>query len=178
MFADTRGVLVIRGSASGADFAFYRLEYGQGLNPLAWVQLGQDVKSPVQEGELAKWDTNGLNGLYALRLLVVHGNQRVEQAVVQVTVDNTPPQVALTYPQDGQAIQAASEPQVTLQAQINDPFLAKVEFDIDDSKVGEFTAAPFGLVWPATMGGHTFRVVASDRAGNRTEATVKFTVTK
>jgi hypothetical protein len=178
MFADGRGEIEIRGSAAGVDFVSYRLEYGQGLYPQAWAQIGKDSATPVTEGLLSKWDTSGLNGLYALRLMVVRTDQRMEQAVVQVTLDNIPPQVAISYPQDAQEISAAQEPQVALQAQVNDPFLAKVEFYVDGVLVGESDAAPFGVVWDVEVGNHTLRAVATDRAGNAAEATVRFTVGK
>jgi membrane carboxypeptidase/penicillin-binding protein len=88
MFAEAGGTLEIIGTASGADFAYYRLEYGQGLNPQAWVQIGSNVTAPVVEGVLSTWDTTGLNGLYALRLLVVRGDMRVERAVILVSLAN------------------------------------------------------------------------------------------
>jgi len=88
MFAESGGTLQINGTASGADFAYYRLEYGQGLNPQTWVQIGSNATAPVEEGVLAAWDTTGLNGLYALRLLVVRGDMRVERAVILVSLAN------------------------------------------------------------------------------------------
>ncbi len=88
MFADLHGAVEIIGSAAGADFAYYRLEYGQGLNPQTWVQISSDVTAPVEEGVLSTWDTTGLSGLYALRLLVVRGDMRVERAVILVSVAN------------------------------------------------------------------------------------------
>ncbi len=176
MFADVRAVISILGSAGGADFVSYRLEYGQGLYPQEWVQIGSDSTTPVTEGALGSWDTSGLDGLYALRLMVVHTDQRVDQAVVQVTLDNTPPQVAVSYPQAGQEISIAQEPQVALQAQVNDPFLAKVEFYVDGSLVGESDSAPYGVFWQARAGSHTLRVVATDRAGNSAEAGITFLV--
>ena len=178
MFADGRAKLEIRGSAAGADFEWYRLEYGQGLYPDNWVQIGADSRTPVTEGLLGEWDTTGLNGLYALRLMVVRSDQRVDQAVVQVTVDNTPPVVAITYPQAGQTVSAAQEPQVALQAQASDPFLMKVDFYVDDVLVGESSKAPFGVIWTAKSGRHTLKVVATDRAGNTTETGINFTVGK
>ena len=176
MFADRHGRIEILGSATGADFVSYRLEYGQGLYPQAWVQIGTDSTTPLTESMLGIWDTAGLDGLYALRLMVVRSDQRVEQAVVQVTLDNTPPQVAISYPQAGQEISAAQEPQVAFQAQVNDPFLTKVEFYVDNVLVGESDVAPFGVFWQAKMGTHTLRVVAADRAGNTAEASIAFTV--
>ena len=178
MFSDGRGVLEIRGGASGSDFVSYRLEYGQGLYPSLWEQIGTDSKWPVTEGLLGKWDTTGLDGLYALRLMVVRTDQRVDQAVVQVTLDNTPPQVAITYPLAGQTVSAAQEPQVALQAQASDPFLMNVEFYVDGVLVGQSSLAPFGVVWASKASGHTLRVVAIDRAGNTAEARINFNVGK
>jgi hypothetical protein len=178
MFADARAKLEIRGSAAGANFSWYRLEYGQGLYPSGWVQIGKDTHTPVTEGLLGDWDTSVLNGLYSLRLMIVRSNQRVDQAVVQVTLDNTPPKVAVTYPQAGQTISVAQEPQVALQAQASDPFLTEVDFYIDNVLVGKSSVAPFGVVWAAKTGGHTLKVVATDQAGNTTETEANFTVGK
>jgi membrane peptidoglycan carboxypeptidase len=176
MFADGRGVLEIRGSAAGADLQSYRLEYGRGLYPTLWTLIGSDVRSPVNEGPLGEWDTSGLDGLYALRLMVVRSDQRVEQAVVQVILDNTPPQVAIAYPAAGAQVSLAQEPQLALQAQVNDPFLEKVEFYLDGDLVEALQAAPYGALWEARTGTHILRVVAVDRAGNTTEASLNFTV--
>jgi hypothetical protein len=95
---------------------------------------------------------------------------------VLVTLDNTPPQVAISYPQAGQELSVAQEPQMALQAQVNDPFLAKVEFYVDNVLVGESDLAPYGVFWHARAGRHALRVVAADRAGNTAEASLAFTV--
>jgi hypothetical protein len=62
------------------------LEFGQGLNPQTWTQIGTDSTNPVNEDILGSWDTSDLSGLYILRLLVVRTDRRVEQAVVAVMV--------------------------------------------------------------------------------------------
>jgi membrane carboxypeptidase/penicillin-binding protein PbpC len=178
MFSDGRGMLEIRGGASGSDFVSYRLEYGQGLYPRLWTQIGTDSKWPVTEGLLGRWDTTGLDGLYALRLMVVRSGQRVDQAVVQVTLDNSPPQLAISYPQAGQLVSAAQEPQVALQALAGDPFLKNVEFYMDGVLVGRSSQAPYGVIWASKAGRHTLRVVATDRAGNTGEAKISFSVGK
>jgi membrane peptidoglycan carboxypeptidase len=88
MFADVNGQVQIKGSASGGDFDHYRLLVGQGLNPQQWVQVGTDATTPVVDGILATWNTAGLNGLYAVQLQVIRTDQRVDTAVIQVTVTN------------------------------------------------------------------------------------------
>jgi membrane peptidoglycan carboxypeptidase len=176
MFADARGVVQVQGTAAGAGFQSYRLEYGHGLYPSLWYQAGMDSLVPVSEGLLGQWDTTGLNGLYALRLMVVRDDQRVDQAVIQVSIDNSPPQVAAAYPQDGQVIDHSLEPQVALQAQASDPFLSLVEFYIDGSLVGQSTVSPFGVLWNARKGSHSLRILVTDRAGNTAEASIEFTV--
>ncbi|MFN8427315.1 MAG: hypothetical protein U0X87_13800 [Anaerolineales bacterium] len=40
----------------------------------------------MTNGLLAEWNTEGLSGLYAVQLQVVRTDQRVDSAVVQVTV--------------------------------------------------------------------------------------------
>ena len=176
MFTYQKGILDIRGSAAGQDFVSYRLEYGQGLYPLQWTQVGSDSSTPVDENTLGEWDTSGLNGLYALRLMVIRSDQHLDQAVVQVTIDNTPPQVVITYPVEGQVVTLATEPQVALQAQVNESFLDKVEFFIDNKSVGISRDIPLGVLWPAQSGNHTLRVVSTDLAGNAAETTLQFTV--
>ncbi|MEZ0396478.1 MAG: transglycosylase domain-containing protein [Anaerolineales bacterium] len=176
LFADVHGEVLITGAATGEGFVSYRLEYGQGLNPSTWIQIGSDRTEPVIEGRLAVWETGGLNGLYALRLLVVYEGQRVRQAVTQVVVDNTPPQVAILYPRPGQEVDSQTEPQVLFQVQASDPYLAQVTFYLDGRRLTSLTSEPFTFSWTARRGEHTLRAVAADRVGNTAEAELEFTV--
>jgi membrane peptidoglycan carboxypeptidase len=86
LFADVDGKVLILGAATGDDFMYYRVQVGKGLNPQEWIQLGEDTYTPVDGGLLAEWDTTGLNGLYAVQLIVVRNDQKVDTAVIQVTV--------------------------------------------------------------------------------------------
>ena len=85
LFAEASGNVKITGTAAGKDFVSYRVLVGQGLNPHEWIQVAEG-NAAVTNGLLANWDTNGLSGLYALQLQVVRSDQRVESAVIQVTV--------------------------------------------------------------------------------------------
>jgi hypothetical protein len=88
LFAQVQGKVQILGTAAGADFVSYRLQVGKGLNPQEWIQIGSDESNPVENGQLGEWDTTGLSGLYAVQLIVVRTDQRVETAVTQVTIEN------------------------------------------------------------------------------------------
>jgi membrane peptidoglycan carboxypeptidase len=85
LFSEVNGVVQIEGTAAGNDFVSYRILVGQGLNPREWIQIG-DGNAPVTNGTLAQWNTSDISGLYAIQLQVVRSDQRVDTAIIQVTV--------------------------------------------------------------------------------------------
>ena len=85
LFTEVDGVVNIMGTAAGEGFVSYRVLVGQGLNPQEWIQVAEG-NEPVTSKVLAEWDTNGLSGLYAVQLQVVRSDQRVDTAIIQVTV--------------------------------------------------------------------------------------------
>lgn len=87
LFAEVSGSVQIRGTAAGEDFVSYRVLVGQGLNPREWIQVGEG-NEPVTNGLLTTWNTNDLNGLYAVQLQVVRSDQRVDTAIIQVTISD------------------------------------------------------------------------------------------
>ena len=174
MFAYVHGEVKITGSAEGDGFSLYRLQVGQGLNPRMWLQIGPDVRSPVTESELGVWDTQGLRGLYALQLQAIYRDQRVETALVQVTVDNQPPEITIVYPKDTQEVPKSTS-DIILQAQVSDDLALKdVEFFIDNVLINTLTQAPFAVAWHPKSGTHTLRVKAADQAGNSSEKAINF----
>lgn len=86
LFANVSDVVKIIGTASGENFSYYRVQVGKGLNPQEWIQLGDDVTTPVESGVLVDWDTKGLSGLYAIQLQVVRSDQQIDTAVIQITI--------------------------------------------------------------------------------------------
>jgi len=85
LFSEVSGTVQIKGTASGTDFASYRVLVGQGLNPQEWIQVAEG-NDPITNNLLATWDTSGLSGLYAVQLQVVRTDQKVDTAIIQVTV--------------------------------------------------------------------------------------------
>jgi hypothetical protein len=167
LFAYLRGKVDLVGSASGDEFTSYHLQFGQGLNPRTWQMVAPESTQAVNNGTLAVWDTTRLDGLYALRLVVVRQNQRIDTAILQVTVDNTPPVVKISYPSAGQTFSFPDERQITLQADIQEQVgVWLVEWYVDGSKIGEITQSPFIFPWFAGIGNHTLIVKTTDLAGN------------
>lgn len=175
-YAYVHGQVPIEGNARGSKFRLYRLEYGEGLNPSSWVRIGGDHYNQVDHGLLEMWDASGLNGLYTLQLTVVRNDDSYEQASIQVTVDNTPPEVEITYPPDNALYVMEDDEWVSIQAEAQDNFsIDRVEFYLDDNLLSYDTVSPYNQKWTITMGSaltetHTIHVVAFDGAGNRTES--------
>jgi membrane carboxypeptidase/penicillin-binding protein len=147
------GGVVITGNAMIDNFALYRLEYGQGLNPTSWTQLGGDHTSQVDRGPLEFWDTaNVPEGLYTLQLTAVRHDQTFQQAAVQVTVDNTPPNVTLLNPPDGKIYKMEADEWVNIQVEaVDNVSMDRVEFYLDGRKINESTVAPYSVRWTIAM---------------------------
>lgn len=175
LFAHVKGKVAFHGTASGEGFQYYRLQVGAGLNPQEWLQIGQDVTTPVEESNLGIWETSGLSGLYSVQLLVVHQDQRVERVITQLTVDNTPPEIRIQSPTANQVFKASEA--IVIQAQIQDNLeIHQASFSIDGQEVSRLTQGPFILIWSGQPGKHILSVEARDLAGNTSEAKIQFDI--
>ncbi len=177
MFAYVRGVVDILGTAAGADFASYRVQVGQGLNPQQWLLVGEEQPLPVEDDLLAAWDTAGLNGLFAIRLQVIAADRRTQTSILQVTVDNQPPEVGFTYPEQDQVFPAAETRRITVQLNAQDELaLDRVEVFLNGRLQTTLTQAPFAFSLGVSVGEYSLSAIAYDRAGNQSETQVVFTV--
>lgn len=69
-----RGNFPVRGTASGANFQYYKIEVGPGTNPREqeWTVVGYLHRSPVDGGVLETFNSSAYpSGAYTLRLVVV-----------------------------------------------------------------------------------------------------------
>jgi membrane peptidoglycan carboxypeptidase len=183
------GTVPITGNARGGDFNYYALYFGEGMNPGQWTQIGPNHGDQVDRNVLEFWDTSGLDGLYSLRLQVVDHSSAVRETTIQVTVDPHPPEVDLTYPEDGSEYEYDYDEWVNINAEVQDYSVAKVEYyvykwDVADENRGKppdppedlepFAVRdrpPFNVNWTIRGNGegkYTFYVVVTDAAGNKT----------
>lgn len=175
-YAYVRAQVTIEGNAKSPDFQLYRLEYGEGLDPAAWIQIGPDHYNSVDGGGLEVWDTSQLNGLYTLQLSVVERSGNYKQAAMQVTVNNTPPTVRIVHPQPEAVYVMEDDEWVSIQAEAMDNVsMDRVEFYLDGQLINMSTVAPYNKKWVITMAGpgpesHVIHAIAYDAAGNITES--------
>jgi membrane carboxypeptidase/penicillin-binding protein PbpC len=164
-------IATIRGAARGEDFDVYRIRFGEGLNPSGWIQIGEDGERPVDLGLLARWDTTGLDGLYTLQLMVVHGDGTVETTHVPVTIDNQPPQARLVLPEPGARFTWPESRELLLEVEASDNSgVVRVDFYLDAFRVGTSDSEPWSMRWPlGEAGQHVVTVRVTDRAGNVVE---------
>jgi penicillin-binding protein 1C len=147
-------VVPIVGNARSGDFAFYRLEFGEGLNPSAWSQIGGDHYNQVDNGVLEFWDVRGLqDGLYTLQLTVVDHSQSFRRATSYVTVDNTPPEAVVSYPWEGRVYELeAADEWANLAAEVSDNVqIDRVEFYMDDELLDFSVVEPYAVKWVLDM---------------------------
>ncbi|MFC2036750.1 penicillin-binding protein [Chloroflexota bacterium] len=147
------GVVPIRGNARSGEFNFYRLEFGEGLNPSAWSQIGGDHYNQVDNNVLEFWDGRGLqDGLYTLKLSVVEHSQNVKRATIYVTVDNQSPEAVVSYPWPERVYQMEADEWANLTADVSDNVqIDKVEFYLDDELLGFSVVEPYSFKWVLEM---------------------------
>ena len=147
------GVVALQGNARAGDFAFYRLEFGEGLNPSSWSQIGGDHYNQVDNDVLEYWDVRGLkDGLYTLKLSVVENSQNVQQSTLFVTVDNLAPVAAVSYPWPERIYQLETDEWANLTASVSDNVqIDRVEFYLDDELLDYSVVEPYAIKWDLEM---------------------------
>ncbi|MDE0317188.1 MAG: S8 family serine peptidase [Candidatus Poribacteria bacterium] len=85
----------IFGSAGGAGFTQYWLEYGISETPELWFRIGIPQTKPKYNTVLHEWDTSALEvGIYTLRLSVKDRNGKTIRDKVVVEIRHTLPQIS------------------------------------------------------------------------------------
>lgn len=150
--ARLKGQVMIRGNARGGNFRAYKVEVAAESKPDEWIPIGGEHGNQVSNGDLEMWDTAGFEGLYTLRLAVLGHDGGVQTNEVRVVVDNTPPKVEIVHPQDGAHYVMEDDEMVSITADAQDAWeMDRVEFYLDETRIGESTVAPYSIRWTIVM---------------------------
>lgn len=169
-FSILRGNVVIRGTAEVDGMLYYRLQYGAGLNPTRWFQIGEDNPRGVYSGVLGIWDASSLNGLHTLLLQVVLPEGELRSHALLLTLDNQAPRLRISAPRAGEVIAYSPDLEISLRAALSDETRAgSVEFYINGKLVESAGRAPYAVTWrPAEPGDYEILCKGYDAAGNQT----------
>ncbi|MEI2693316.1 MAG: transglycosylase domain-containing protein [Anaerolineae bacterium] len=153
-FSYIKGPVEIRGNARLDGFANYRVEFGEGISPSGWAQIGPTHSEPVGEGPLEIWDTTPYNGLYSLRVVATCGDGSTKESVIQVTADNQAPTVKIEAPAEGQRFVTEDDEWISITANATDDWaMDRVDFFLSGRKIGSSTVAPYSLRWDLELQG-------------------------
>jgi penicillin-binding protein 1C len=179
-YSYVRGIVPVLGNAKVGDFRLYKMEFGEGLAPAGWTQIGPLHYNTVDNNLLENWDTAGLKGgVYLLQLSAVQNNN-YSQVAIPLTVDNISPTVKVSYPYTKEVFffKTNNPEKLRIQAEAKDESaMDRVEFFMDDQPIGVSTIAPHNILWPIvltkTVAGklvtdtHSIYGIAYDAAGNQ-----------
>ena len=176
-YSYARGAFPIIGNTRGGDFNHYRIDFGKGLNPTEWQQIGPDHGEQIDNNVLENLDASTFDGLISLRLTVFRNNGETQTAVVPVTIDNISPTIKMIYPLDGEGYSYPEDEWVSIQLDVKDNVaIDRVEIFADDNPEPWAVRKdpPFGDKWkfdaPEKMGTHVFYARVYDKAGNMAES--------
>lgn len=164
----------------------YKLNVGNGDAPLAWTELASGSVLPLP-AVIKAWDVSALvDGVYTLQFYAEDKAGLTGESRVTLTVDNTPPTVAITLPTDASYV---TKPMDIL-GSANDANFAEYKLEVAPgakgsssrwSEIGSGVQAVTDgvlLSWQALPpdGVQTLRLTAQDKADNVSETLVQVTV--
>jgi chitodextrinase len=161
----TGDVVSIKASASDADGTVVKVEFF-----VNGTLIGEDVSSPYE----INW--NALTGAAVITAKATDNNNlNTTSATVTVNVtqgSSGPPVVSITSPAPGAHLTTNSQVLIEATASDEGGSIAKVEFLVNGTKVGEDAAAPYQLTWTAQSGTKNILARATDNAGNQANSPI------
>ena len=181
-YGSARNGIAITGAVVEKNLETFGLRYGAGENPGQWVDLVSGNTVPVTS-QLFLWNVGnhgGIpDGLYTLSLSAKDKAGLTGETKIKVTIDNTPPEAAITAPRDGSYVRSAVEVRGTAW----DANLDKSTLEISEGLCSQaFKWAALGSTTTPVRDGllgswrglppdgdYCLRLTAVDKVGNRTE---------
>jgi len=177
-FSFVSGRVRVIGSIPEDDFVSARLQYGAGLNPGSWIQIGADILTPSFYERLGIWDTRGLeDGIYALQLVLIQERQEIKKTALVVSVDNTPPRMIFTTDLSGGQIPFKQDEEILFEVIFeNNSEIGQVEFLLNGELLSLRKVEPYLVPWQIEPGEYELQIIAQDQAGNTAEYSAEFEV--
>jgi len=118
-----RGTIDINGTANDTNIRDYTVEWKN--TSVDWTEI-QNSTVFVSDGTLATWDTTRMeDGNYLIRLTVRDNASNFNIILVNVTIDNTPPNVIVNSPANNSIV---NSPNITIIGNVTDNFGIKCSF--------------------------------------------------
>ncbi|WP_025666400.1 Ig-like domain-containing protein, partial [Aquimarina megaterium] len=165
--------VTISANASDADGTVSKVEFYNGN-----TKLGEDVSSPYEY----VWQ-NISAGNYAITAKATDNQgASTTSSVISITVNgvnNTPPTVTITSPNNNDSFSEGTSISVTANASDSDGTITKVEFFNGATKLGEDTSSPYAYtISNASAGNYTLTAKATDNGGaTSTSSSISISVT-
>jgi RHS repeat-associated protein len=154
--AQLGSVIPLAANASDSDGTIAKVEFYAGA-----TKVGEDTTAPYQ----FNW-SNAAAGHYSLTARAIDNDgAQGTSAPINLTI-NAPPAVAITAPAAAQVFNPGATISITANPSDADGTVTKVEFFAGSNKIGEASAAPWTISWPApTPGLYQLSAVATDDLG-------------
>jgi len=177
-YSFVKGKVGIIGSIPEENFVSARLQYGMGLNPGSWIQIGPEISTPSFFTRLGYWDTTDLeDGIYALQLVLIQERQQIEKTSVVVSVDNTSPSMTFITDLAGGEISFREGDEILFEVEFeNNSEIDQVEFYLNGDLLSSRKVAPYLVPWSMVPGEFELLITAQDQAGNTVEYSALFKV--
>lgn len=165
--ADLPATIELTADATDNDGSIARVEFYAGA-----TKLGEDSTAPYSYS----WTGMG-SGSYSVSATAIDNNGLATlsnlAAITVTNLTNDAPTVAITSPADASTIVANTATALTATAADTDGSVAKVEFFLATTKLGEDLTAPFSITWAGgPVGSYAFTAKATDNDGGVTTSSV------
>ena len=156
-------VIPLAANASDSDGTIAKVEFYAGA-----TKVGEDTTAPYQ----FNW-SNAAAGHYSLTARAIDNDgAQGTSAPINLTI-NAPPAVAITAPAAAQVFNSGATISITANPSDPDGTVMKVEFFSGATKIGEASAAPWTISWPAPAPGlYQLSAVATDDLGAQATSAV------
>jgi gliding motility-associated-like protein len=158
--------VTINAAASDSDGSITRVEFFNGT-----IKLGEDDSAPYS----FTWKNSNVGNFSITAKAYDDKGVSTTSTVVNIIfqIANTAPQIIITSPTHNESIEHGSTVSITANASDATGSVAKVEFYVGSTKLGEDNSGPYTITWNnPTTGSHAITAKAFDDKGVSTTSTV------